>query len=143
VLVEGTGADQREALNRMQQTIAAQPGVALVLGPAQNPPPGEFGIVFSRDGNAARYVVVFDSDPLAATAIADLQALTERLPTLVAEAGVADAAPAVTGQTAIAAELVELTRGDLQVTVWAVLSVELMILALYLRAGSRRWRCWP
>jgi RND superfamily putative drug exporter len=135
VLVEGPDvADQRAALDRLQQTTAAQPGVALVLGPAQNPLPETFGIVFSRDGNAARYVVVFDSDPLAASAIDDLQDLQQRLPTLVAEAGVQDAGAAVTGQTAVAAELVELTRGDLRHTILAALLVTLAILVVYLRA---------
>src|SRR5690242_8142501 len=60
--------------------------------------------------------------------------MQQRLPTLVAEAGVRNANAAVTGQTAVAAELVELTRGDLQIVVWAVLAVELVILTIYLRA---------
>ncbi|SNR25047.1 putative drug exporter of the RND superfamily [Blastococcus mobilis] len=135
VLVEGPDvAEQRAALDRLQEAIRAQPGVAQVLGPAQNPLPQEFGIVFSRDGDAARFVVVFDSDPLTAPAIADLTLLQERLPALLAEAGVENAGVAVTGQTAIAAELTELTREDLWVTLVAVLAVELVILVVYLRA---------
>ncbi|WP_233495629.1 MMPL family transporter [Geodermatophilus sp. TF02-6] len=135
VLIEGPDvAGQRAALDRLQQAIAAQPGVAWVLGPAQNPLPQRFGIVFSRDGDAARYVVVFDSDPLAASAIDDLRVLQQRLPTLVAEAGVEDAEAAVTGQTAVASELVELTRSDLWSTIPVALVVTLAILVVYLRA---------
>jgi RND superfamily putative drug exporter len=77
---------------------------------------------------------VFDSDPLAATAIADLRTLRDRLDTLVAEAGVEDVTVGVTGQTAIAGELDRVTRDNLERTLVAVLVVELVILALFLRA---------
>ncbi len=135
VLVEGQDvAAQRAALDRLQQAIAAQPGVAQVLGPAQNPLPEEFGIALARDGDAARFVVVFDTDPLTAPAIADLTGLQDRLPTLLAEAGVAGATVATTGQTAVAAELVALTREDLWKCLIAALLVQLVLLVLYLRA---------
>lgn len=135
VILEGEDvARQREALTRLQEALAAQPGVARVLGPAQNPLPEEYGIVFSEDGDAARFVVVFDSDPLAVTAIADLRTLRDRLDGLVAGAGVEGVTVGVTGQTAIASELDRITRDNLQRTLVAVLLVELVILALFLRA---------
>jgi RND superfamily putative drug exporter len=135
VLVEGTDVvEQRDALDRLQETLAAQPGVALVLGPAQNPLSEEYGLFLSRDGDAARYVVVLDSDPLTATAIAGLEKLQQRLPTPVAEAGVRDATVAATGQTAIAAELTELARTDLWTCLLVALAVQLVILVVYLRA---------
>ncbi|WP_089304490.1 MMPL family transporter [Geodermatophilus pulveris] len=135
VVLEGEGvAAQRDALIRLQGLLAAQPGVAEVLGPAQNPLPEGYGIVFSQDGDAARFVVVLDSDPLAATAVADLRSLQERLAGLVAEAGVEDVTVGVTGQTAIAGELDRITREELTRTLLAVLLVELLILVLFLRA---------
>ncbi len=135
VILEGEGVSgQREALTRLQAELAAQPGVAEVLGPAQNPLPEEYGIVFSQDGDAARFIVVLDSDPLAAPAIADLRRLQERLGALVAGAGVEDVTVGVTGQTAIAAELAAITRAELSRVVVAVLLVELVVLALFLRA---------
>jgi RND superfamily putative drug exporter len=135
VVLEGEGvAEQREALARLQEALAAQPGVAEVLGPAQNPLPEEYGIVFSEDGDAARFAVVFDSDPLAATAVSDLRTLQDRLDVLIAEAGVEDVTVGVTGQTALASELAVITRDNLGRTLIAVLLVELVILALFLRA---------
>lgn len=135
VLVEGTGVTtQRAALDRLQSAISTQPGVAEVLGPAQNPLPDDYGVVFSRDGNAARFVVILDSDPLAADAIATLRTLRGRLDGLATQAGIRDAQVAVTGQTAIAAEVSALTRENLRLTLLAALAVELVLLALYLRA---------
>jgi putative drug exporter of the RND superfamily len=135
LILDGEGiAQQRAALGRFQEALTGQPGVAEVLGPAQNPLPEEYGIVFSPDGDAARFVVVFDSDPLAATAIADLRSLQDRLDTLVAEAGVEDVTVGVTGQTALASELAVVTRDNLEETLVAVLLVELLILVLFLRA---------
>ncbi len=135
VLVEGDGvASQREALDRMQSAIEAEPGVATVLGPAQNPLPDTYGIVFSRDGDAARFVVILDSDPLAAPAITHLRQLETRLDDIARESGLRDVEVAVTGQTAIAAELAVITRENLWITLLAALAVELVILIAYLRA---------
>jgi putative drug exporter of the RND superfamily len=125
---------QREALTALQRSIAAQPGVAEVLGPAQSPLSDAYGVVFSESGDAARLVVIFDSDPLAAPAISDLGDLTSRLDTLAAEAGVTGAELSVTGQTVIAGELAQLTRDNLRVTLVVALIVELLILVIYLRA---------
>ena len=136
IIVEAEGiADQRDALFRFQAALSAQPGVAEVLGPAQNPfPEDEFGIVFSRSGDAARFVVVLDRDPLGAPAVADLRRLQDRLDGLVAAAGLADVTVGVTGQTAFASELAVTTRTDLERTLGAVLLVEFLLLALFLRA---------
>ena len=135
VLVASPGiADRRDALDRLQRAVEAQPGVAEVLGPAQNPLPDSYGVVLSRDGDTARLIVILDSDPLAANAITDLNTLRGRLPALAAAAGLPDAQVDVTGQTAIAAELAELTRENLRLTLLAALGVEVLILMLYLRA---------
>ncbi|HEY5149450.1 MAG TPA: MMPL family transporter, partial [Mycobacterium sp.] len=135
VLIEGAGvASQREALNRMQELLQAQPGVATVLGPAQNPLPDTYGIVLSTDGAAARFIVILDSDPLAADAIAAVGQLSDNLDGIAQRAGLRDVQAAVTGQTAIAAELAVITRENLWITLLAALAVELVILVAYLRA---------
>ncbi|MGY1916249.1 MMPL family transporter [Blastococcus sp. SYSU DS0973] len=135
VLVEAPGiAEQRDALERLQELLETQPGVAQVLGAAQNPLPEEFGIVFSADGDLARFVVILDSDPLAADAIDDLALLQDRLPDLLEQAGVEGATAGVAGQTAVAAELALITQENLRRTMLAALVVEFVILALYLRA---------
>lgn len=135
ILVEGDDIVlQRAALDELQRLIEREPGVAEVIGPAQNPFEDRYGVVFARNGDAARYVVVLDSDPLGAPAIEDLDRLTDRLDGLMERAGIEGAAAAVAGQTAIAGELAELTRENLWITLFAAFAVEFVILALYLRA---------
>jgi RND superfamily putative drug exporter len=135
ILVEGPGiTTEREALDALQAAISDQPGVARVLGPAQNPLPEEYGVVLSRDGTAARYIVVFPGDPLGGESIEDLESLSAELPALADAAGLHDAAISVTGQTAIAAELAAITRQNLLITVLVAFGIELLILIVYLRA---------
>ena len=135
LLVEGQGvASERDALARFQELIGRQPEVVGVVGPADSPTAQEHGIVLSEGGDAARLLVVLGSDPLGAEAIADLRALQGRLDGLAREAGLAGASVAVTGQTAVASELTALTRADLERTLLVALGVELVLLALYLRA---------
>lgn len=134
MLIEATGTLPRNAaLDRLQREVSQQPGVAQVLGPAQNPLPGRYGVVLSRDGRAARLIVIFDSDPLGAEAIADLRHLHDRIAALTSAAGMHDVHVELTGQTAIASELVDLTRSDLRLTLLAAFAIELLILAFYLR----------
>ena len=135
VLVEGEGvARERAALARFEELVRQQPEVVEAIGPAQSPVSERYGIVLSRDGDAARLLVVLGSDPLGAEAISDLRALEGRLDGLAREAGLEGVSVAVTGQTAVASELTALTRADLQRTLLVALGVELVLLALYLRA---------
>ncbi|HET6825429.1 MAG TPA: MMPL family transporter [Amnibacterium sp.] len=138
VLVEGQGVTgERDALGRLQRSLAAQPGVVRVIGPGDNPLQdplkAELGIVLAASGNAARYVVVLDSDPLGARAIRELRGLQRSLPRLVQDAGLAASAD-LTGQTRIASEVAGLTNESLRDTLAAALLIELVILVLYLRS---------
>ncbi len=138
VLVEGPGVTaERDALGRLQRALAAQPGVVRVIGPGDNPLQdplkAELGIVLAANGNAARYVVVLDSDPLGARAIRELRGLQRTLPQLVQDAGL-DARADLTGQTRIASEVAGLTNESLRDTLVAALVIELVILVLYLRS---------
>ncbi len=135
VLVEGAGIGSRaDDLERMQAAIANQPGVVRVFGPADSPFGQPRGIVLSTGGNAARFIVVYNSDPLAAEAIGNARILQQALPGLASDAGLGDASVAITGQTMIASEVASLTRESLEVVIIAALVIELLILMLYLRA---------
>jgi putative drug exporter of the RND superfamily len=135
ILVEGPNlTSQRAALDAMQAAIEDQSGVARVVGPAQNPLPEEYGVVLSRDGTAARYIVVFAGDPLGGESIEDLDSLRAQLPGLADAAGLRDVTITVAGQTAIAAELSAITRQNLLITLLAAFGIELLILIVYLRA---------
>jgi len=135
VLVEQEGvAAQRPELARLEDELARQPGVARVIGPADLPSDRARGLVLSTSGDAARYLVVFDSDPLAARAVANARLLQQRAAGLAASSGLPDARVALTGQTLIAAEVGQLTRSSLEITLLVAMAIELVILALYLRA---------
>ena len=135
VLLEQDGViGQRPALARLEQELSRQPGVSRVIGPADLPSTQARGVVLSTSGDAARYLVVFDSDPLAARAVSNARLLQDRLPGLARDAGLPDAQLSLTGQTLIAGEVGQLTRRSLEVTLVVAMAVELLILVLYLRA---------
>ena len=135
VLVEKPGVvDERAALAQLQVALARQPGVARVIGPADLPTKQPRGVLLSDSGNAARYLVIYDSDPLAAQAISHVRELEANLPELVSESALSDARVSIAGQTLFASAVAQLTRQSLQVTVVTALAIELLILILYLRA---------
>jgi RND superfamily putative drug exporter len=135
VLVEGRGiTQQRAALGRLQGELGKQPGVSTVLGPALNASAYGQGVFLADDGNTARIVVVFDSDPLGAHAVADLRRIEDRGTELFRKAGLHDAQLAYAGDTAIASDVARLTLRNLVIILLAAFGVELIILAGYLRA---------
>ena len=113
-------------------------------GPTDLPTERARGLVLAESGNAARLVVVFDSDPLAGEAIDNVRLLQERMPELASESGLSQARVSMTGQTLIAAEVAQLTRESLEIT----LVVALADRAAHPHAStcgrwSRRSPCWP
>ncbi|RMB61468.1 MMPL family transporter [Tessaracoccus antarcticus] len=135
VLVEQDNIlNQREQLARLQALISTMPGVTHVVGPVDNPLQGPRGLVLSRNGRAARFIVVLDSDPLADQAIRHADGLQERLPAMAAQAGLTPSYLAVTGQTLIAGEVARQTRESLGIVLVAALVIELLILTFYLKS---------
>jgi RND superfamily putative drug exporter len=135
ILVEAPGVvERRAALRRLQREIDRLPGVALVVGPAEQRLETELGAVFSRSANAVRYLVVFRADPLGAGGISRLRALRSRLPELTAAAGLEDVRTSIAGDTALAEETVRLTGDDLgRVAPVAALAI-FVVLVVFLRA---------
>jgi RND superfamily putative drug exporter len=135
ILLEGDDvAAQRPALERLETVLENAPGVAAVLGPGDSPVEGEFGVLVARSGDAARYLVIFDSAPLGARAVDDLSALRDRLPGLLEATGVTDVRFGIAGDTALAEQIVEGTSDDLVRISVAALLVNLLLLVLFLRA---------
>lgn len=135
VLLEGEGVAQgRPALRRLGTAIAEVPGVAGVLGPGSQPRPLERRILVTPDGNAARFMVVLDSDPLGATAVATINRVRDRLPDLVAGAGLAGAEVSLAGDSATAAFVVAQTEDDLLRIAVTALVANLVMLLVFLRA---------
>jgi RND superfamily putative drug exporter len=136
ILLEGRGVTaQRAALVRLQRSLTGLPGVALVAGPAQQRLQTRLGAVYSTGGNAVRYLVVFDADPLGAGGILRLETLRTRLPGLVRAAGLSGARTSIAGDTALAAESVRSTRADLGRVAPVVLLVVFGVLVVFLRAA--------
>jgi RND superfamily putative drug exporter len=135
VLVQGPGVTQQSnELAQLQREFERQPGVANVLGPAQNPLQQARGVFLAADQNTARIVVIFDSDPLSATAVDDMRRIEDRSAQLVRRAGLHNVNLAYTGNTAIASDVARITLHNLLIILLAAFAVELVILAFYLRA---------
>ena len=129
----GLVADRRR-LVAFQRLLERQRGVAQVVGPAEQPAEREFGAVYSKTGDAARFFVVLRGDPLGARAIARLQRIERRLPTLLASSGLPAAKASTAGDTALVAETVDGTREDLKRVAPTSLAIVLVILVIFLGA---------
>ncbi len=148
VLLEGVGLDrQQPALARLEDLIDGQPGVAAVLGPREeatgrallassgqqaNLP--DAGITVSKNGLAARLVLILDHDPLGGIAINDLRALEDRMPGLARRSGLTGVRISFAGDTALAVDTVERTLSDLGRIALAALLVDLLLLVVFLRS---------
>jgi RND superfamily putative drug exporter len=136
VILEAPGiAGRTRALAEVRRRLAKQPGVAGVVGPGVLPPIREVSSLFrSRSGNAVRYFVLLDDDPYSAHAVSLVKGLNARLPRLLERAGLGGARPSIAGDTAAARDAVGATHRDLLRIGVAVVIVNLILLALFLRA---------
>jgi putative drug exporter of the RND superfamily len=135
VIVTGRGVSSNVAgLAALGSELGRRPGIASVVGPADAPFEHGLGVLTSRSGNAARFLVVYDTDPYGATAIDRARALRARLPELAASAGLHGVHTAVAGDTIVAADTVAGVRSDLDRVVLAVLGINLLLLVAFLRA---------
>jgi len=136
VVVEGQDVGERRGeLAQLRRRLAQQPGVAGVIGPGLLPPVGEVERIFtSQSGNAVRYFVLFENDPYSSEAVADLEGIQERLPALLDRVGLPGASTLIAGDTAAARDAVGATQGDLLRIGVAVVLVNLLLLALFLRS---------
>jgi len=135
VLIEGKGVtSQIDGLTRLQRLIQAQPGVTGIIGPAQNFTQRELGAVMAPSGDAARMLLILDSDPLDARAIDAMTNLRGRMPEMVNLSGLTGVTVSLAGDTALAEGLVSSTGTDLIRIAVAGIAVNLLMLVLFLRA---------
>jgi RND superfamily putative drug exporter len=113
--------------------VAREPGVARVLGPGHGPRLA-VPLFVARSGTNARFLAVLQSEPLDARAIAALRRLRDDMPELRRRAGLGDATISYAGDTALADDTVSAVRRDSVRVGLAVLLVNLVLLALFLRA---------
>jgi RND superfamily putative drug exporter len=88
----------------------------------------------AKDGSAIRFALIYDSDPLNATAIGQVRVLTSRLPALGQTAGLSGVSYQVGGQTALTGDAINATASDLWRVGLAIVAVTLLLLLLFLRA---------
>jgi RND superfamily putative drug exporter len=91
-------------------------------------------VFVERGAHVARYLLLLDTDPLGPAAIADVRRLGDRLPGMLARAGMPRATAAIAGDTALASEALRATRSDL-LRVGAVALVAILVI-LSLALGS-------
>jgi RND superfamily putative drug exporter len=135
VLLQQPGIGSRTGrLVTLQESIARQPGVAAVLGPKQQPPDPRVAFAVAPNLNAARYFVILQTDPLGTSGIDTLRALETAMPALVEDAGLSGVKVGYAGDTAIASYTVDKTLGDLGRVGIAVVIIDVLLLALFLRS---------
>ncbi len=134
LLLEGRVGTRRPALARFERSLGRVPSVSNVLGPRDQPTRRDLPVFVSRDGRAARFAVVLDRDPLGAPAIAVLDRLRDRVPALLGQNGLGGVRPSFAGDTALAQETVHTIRTDGVRVAIAVLLVNYVLLALFLRS---------
>lgn len=126
-----------DKLRQLKPLLAGVPGVARVYGPDDVPPvvaAQAEGAFITPSGDLARFLVVFEGDPLDGPAVDALRVLQDRAPALLREAGLDGAELLLAGDTAITANLIDRTLQDLGRVAPVALLASFLVLALYLRS---------
>jgi RND superfamily putative drug exporter len=126
--------NQRPALDRLEAALERQPHVAGVVGAGDQPTGQRFGGAFAPRGGAARYAIIFDSDPTESPAIRDLERLQQNLPTLLRHVGLGRASIGWGGETALGVETVQATDTSLWRVIAVAFAVNFVFLLLFLRS---------
>ncbi len=122
------------AVRELEESLAAEEGVAGALGPSTEAQEGLPELLVATDAGAARVLLVLDHEPVGGPAIDAIERLDERLPGLLADAGLENARASFAGDTALAQETVETITHDLLRIGIAAFLVNFLLLALFLRA---------
>jgi RND superfamily putative drug exporter len=127
---------QREspALDRLQAGLERQPHVAGVIGAGDLPAAHRFGGAYVARGGAARFAIIFDSDPTEAPTIGHLERLQRTLPDLLGKVGLGGATVGWGGETALGAETVDATNTSLWRVILVAFAVNFVFLVLFLRS---------
>ena len=126
--------NRRAALDRLQGELERQPHVAGVVGAGDQPTGRRFGGAFAPRGGAARYAIIFDSDPTEAPAIGHLERLQRTLSGILRRVGLDRATVGWGGETALGVETVQATDTSLWRVIAVAFAVNLVFLVLFLRS---------
>jgi RND superfamily putative drug exporter len=134
VLLGGGMQARANEVGRLVALVSREPGVAGVIGPGTLPPQLTPTVFASKDGTAARLVVIFDQDPLGSAGLHRLESLEGRMPGLLRQAGLSGVTAGFAGDSALALETVNRTLDGLGAIALTALLVDLLLLAIFLRA---------
>jgi RND superfamily putative drug exporter len=121
-------------LDRLEAELERQPHVAGVVGAGDQPAGHRFGGAFAPRGGAARFAIIFDSDPTEAPAIGHLERLQRTLPDLLRRVGLGGATVGWGGETALGVETVDATNTSLWRVILVAFAVNFVFLVLFLRS---------
>jgi RND superfamily putative drug exporter len=138
LMLEEPGIGEREQqLAALQLALGEQGGVSEVIGPVMEPGASHpYGVLVSRDGNAARYVLVLSANPDGARGTQILSGLEEEMPGMIEAAGLSPTQVGMTGDTSIASELNSDTWSAFERVAPAALLVLLVLLWVLLRSRT-------
>jgi RND superfamily putative drug exporter len=137
LVLEGRGVGEREAqLAALEAQLSAQPGIAGVLGPADEVPERRSGALIAPSGDAARFVLVPAADPQGAEATRIVSDVEDRLPAMLAHSGLHGVRTGMAGDTSIAAELNDATQQAFVRIAPAAIAVLLVLLFFLLRSWT-------
>jgi RND superfamily putative drug exporter len=135
IVLVGQDMQAKEAeVAKLGVLVDREPGVAGVIGPGTLPPDVTAGVFSSQDGTAARLVVILDRDPLGSSGLHRIRDLQDRMPALLRQAGLSGVAAGFAGDSPLAVETVDRTLDGLGAIAMTALLVDLLLLALFLRA---------
>lgn len=148
------GVDPRAevaALLRLERALAVEPGIAAAVGPGSELANDVPGLVAAEDAATARFLLVLDAEPHGAKAVEIVDGMEERLPQLLADAGLPEARTSLAGDTALAGETIRtITHDLLRIGVVAFLVNFLLLASSCARSSLRstsssppRWRSRP
>jgi RND superfamily putative drug exporter len=126
--------NQGAALGRLERALEQQSHVAGVAGAGDQAAGRRFGGSYVARGGAARYVIIFDSDPTEAPAIGHLERLQRTLPSLLRRVGLGGATVGWGGETALGVETVQATDTSLWRVILVAFAVNFVFLVLFLRS---------
>jgi putative drug exporter of the RND superfamily len=135
ILLRGPAlGEKRDELVKFQSSLANAQGVAGVIGVSDQPEWVRQPLFVNRRGDAARFAVVLNDDPLSTRAIGSLHRLQDELPSMLQRSGLGGVEVGVAGDTALADDAVKTVHGDIARVALALLLANLVLLALFLRA---------
>ena len=135
LLLRGQGIEhRRNALDRLETALEREPHVAGVVGARDQPTGRRFGGAFAPRGGAARYAIIFDSDPTEAPAIRHLERLQRALPSLLQRYGLGGVRGGWGGETALGVETVDATNTSLWRVIAVAFAVNFVFLLVFLRS---------